>query len=93
MPTAITYATSIAVLLSLVVGLPGQGTAIQSSGTSLRQFLLQGGKSYGPLLMSDSPVVAEVLASVCNPAYGHIIVDQEHSSTDLRSLYSLLQSI
>ena len=30
--------------------------------SSLRQRLLRGGKSYGPLVMSDSPIVTEVLS-------------------------------
>ena len=57
---------------------------------SLRQRLLNGDSSYGPLLMSDSPVVAEVLAGV---GYGHIVIDHEHAPTDVRSGQALLRAI
>ena len=56
----------------------------------LRQRLLNGGTSYGPLLLSDSPFVAELLSHV---GYGHLVVDHEHSPTDLRSGQSMLQAI
>lgn len=42
------------------------------------------------MLMSNSPVVAELLASV---GYGHIIIDHEHSITDVASGQVLLQAI
>jgi 2-keto-3-deoxy-L-rhamnonate aldolase RhmA len=58
---------------------------------SLRQRLLNGGKSYGPMLMTDSSAVAEILALI--PGYSHIIVDHEHSPTDLRSGQHMLQAI
>ena len=45
---------------------------------SLRQRLLSGGRSYGPLILSDSPVVALT-------GYGHIVIDHEHSPTDIKS--------
>ncbi|GAX20006.1 hypothetical protein FisN_1Lh520 [Fistulifera solaris] len=57
---------------------------------SLRQRLLSGGRSYGPLILTDSPVVAEVLALT---GYGHIVVDHEHSPTDVNSGQRLLQAI
>eukprot|EP00980_Cylindrotheca_fusiformis_P001727 scaffold397_cov111-Cylindrotheca_fusiformis.AAC.5 len=57
---------------------------------SLRKHLLQGGKSYGPICMSDSPVVMELLATV---GYGHMVVDHEHSPTDSASGQRLLQAI
>lgn len=57
---------------------------------SLRQRLLSGGSSYGPLLLSDSPIIAEILAQT---GYGHIIIDHEHSPTDVRSGQRLLQAI
>jgi 4-hydroxy-2-oxoheptanedioate aldolase len=57
---------------------------------SLRQYLKQGGKSYGPLLLSDSPIVAEILAL---SGYGHIVVDHEHGPTDLHHGQSILLSI
>jgi 4-hydroxy-2-oxoheptanedioate aldolase len=58
---------------------------------SLRQRLLyHGEKSYGTMLMSDSPVIAELMASV---GYSHIVVDHEHSPTDVRSGQVLLQAI
>jgi len=40
--------------------------------------------------MSDSPVVAEVLAGV---GYGHIVIDHEHAPTDVRSGQALLRAI
>lgn len=40
--------------------------------------------------MSDSPIIAELLASV---GYGHIIVDHEHSPTNVASGQALLQAI
>lgn len=58
--------------------------------TSLRQHLLNGGRSYGPFLLSDSPVVAEMLAMI---GYGHIVVDHEHSPTSIRSGQAMLQAI
>jgi 2-keto-3-deoxy-L-rhamnonate aldolase RhmA len=64
--------------------------AVTAAAMSLRRFLRQGGKSYGPLLLSDSPIVAEVLALA---GYGHIVVDHEHSPTDARSGQTLLQAI
>lgn len=57
---------------------------------SLRQRLLNGQKSYGPLILSDSPVVAELLAGI---GYDHIVVDMEHSCSNLQSSQRLLQSI
>ena len=57
---------------------------------SLRQHLLKGGKSYGPLFMSDSTIVMEVLA-LCG--YGHIVIDHEHSATDVHRTLSLLQAM
>jgi 4-hydroxy-2-oxoheptanedioate aldolase len=58
--------------------------------SSLRHRLQQGGRSYGPMLLSDSPVVAEVMALA---GYGHIVVDHEHSPTDIRSGQAMLQAI
>jgi len=40
--------------------------------------------------MSDSPIIAEILALA---GYGHIVVDHEHSPTDVRSGQRLLQAI
>lgn len=57
---------------------------------SLRQHLLNGGKSYGPLFMSDSTVVMELLA-LCG--YGHIVIDHEHSAIDVHRTPSLLQAM
>lgn len=57
---------------------------------SLRQHLLRGGKSYGPVCMSDSPVVVEMLA---HAGYGHMVIDHEHSPTDSSSGQALLQAI
>jgi 2-keto-3-deoxy-L-rhamnonate aldolase RhmA len=57
---------------------------------SLRQRLLTGHKSYGPLLLSDSPLVAEMMATM---GYGHIVVDHEHAATDIRSGQAMLQAI
>jgi 4-hydroxy-2-oxoheptanedioate aldolase len=57
---------------------------------SLRQHLLQGGKSYGPVCMSNSPIVMELLAM---SGYGHMIIDHEHSPTDISSGQLLLQAM
>ena len=75
-------------------------SALSSSGTtrtyggsssSLRQrLLLQGHKAYGPMILSDSPVMAEILALT---GYDHVVVDHEHSPTDLQSGVRLLQAI
>lgn len=78
--------TSLLLLVCLLLKL----TIIVKS-MSLRQKLLNGGKSYGPMLMMDSPIVAEILASV--PGYTHLIVDHEHSPTDVRSGQRMLQAI
>mmetsp|Transcript_22159 Transcript_22159/g.39508 ORF Transcript_22159/g.39508 Transcript_22159/m.39508 type:complete len:316 (-) Transcript_22159:382-1329(-) len=58
--------------------------------SSLRQRLLSGAKSYGPVCMSDSPVVMELLALT---GYGHMIIDHEHSPTHSSSGQALLQAI
>lgn len=58
--------------------------------SSLRQRLLSGAKSYGPVCMSDSPVVMELLAL---SGYTHLIIDHEHSPTDSSSGQALLQAI
>ncbi|KAL3944269.1 MAG: hypothetical protein SGBAC_001663 [Bacillariaceae sp.] len=57
---------------------------------SLRKYLLNGGKSYGPVCMSNSPIMMEILA---NSGYGHMIVDHEHAPTDIASGQTLLQAI
>ena len=67
---------------------PTESSQIPSSSImSLRQRLLQGYKSYGPVCMSDSPILIELLAMA---GYGHMILDHEHSPTDLRSGQHLL---
>ena len=60
------------------------------TSNSLRQRLLGGAKSYGPMILSDSPVAAEILALT---GYGHIVIDHEHAVTDIRSGQALLQAI
>ena len=65
--------------------------ASSSSSLSLRQRLLQGGKSYGPFVLSDSPVVTELLAGI--PGYTHIVLDMEHGPTSLPSCQRLLQAV
>ncbi|KAL7581199.1 hypothetical protein ACA910_005984 [Epithemia clementina (nom. ined.)] len=57
---------------------------------SLRHRLLNGGRSYGPMLMSDSPIIAELLAMV---GYDHMVLDHEHSVTDIRSGQELLRAM
>ena len=57
---------------------------------SLRQRLSNGGRAYGPILMSDSPVVAELMASA---GYDFAMVDHEHAPTDARSGQRLLQAL
>ena len=62
-----------------------------ASGTEcLRSRLLRGGHSYGPMLMSGSPLIAELLAGV---GYGHLVVDHEHSPVDVTSGVAMLQAI
>jgi 2-keto-3-deoxy-L-rhamnonate aldolase RhmA len=65
-------------------------SSLSSTSFSLRQHLLNGGRSYGPLLLGDSPIVAEMLRMV---GYGHLVVDHEHSPTDVRSGQAMLQAI
>ena len=57
---------------------------------SLRQRLADGEKAYGPLLMSDSPVVAELISGV---GFDFLVIDHEHSPTDVRSGQTLLQAV
>lgn len=57
---------------------------------SLRQHLLRGGRSYGPLLLGDSPIVAELLSLV---GYDHLVIDHEHGTTDIRSGLAMLQAM
>ena len=83
------------VLISLVLGSWYQHTATTALAhhpemSSLRQRLLRGARSYGPFLQSDSPIVAEVLSLA---GYGHIVIDHEHSPTDVRSGQILLQAM
>jgi 2-keto-3-deoxy-L-rhamnonate aldolase RhmA len=52
--------------------------------------LKNGGKSYGPFLMSDSPIVAQLLACM---GYSHIVIDHEHACTDIRSGLQILDAI
>lgn len=62
----------------------------EMASNSLRQRLLQGGKSYGPMILSDSSIVAEVLGGI---GYGHIVLDMEHSPSNLQSCQRLLQAL
>lgn len=58
---------------------------------SLRHLLRSGkGRSYGPFVLSDSPEVTEILAGV---GYSHIVIDHEHSQTNVRSGTNLLRAI
>lgn len=57
---------------------------------SLRQRLLKGSKAYGPILLSDSPIVAEVLATV---GYDFLILDQEHSVANPSSTQHMIRAI
>ena len=75
------------VSISVSLSLTANGNIQQMS---LRQHLLNGGKSYGPLLMSDSTTVIEILA-LCG--YGHIVIDHEHSAIDVHRTQSLLQAM
>lgn len=56
----------------------------------MKQRLLAGGISYGPMLLSDSPIIAEILSQV---GYGHVVIDHEHSVTDVRSGLSMMQAM
>ena len=57
---------------------------------SLRQSLLNGGKAYGTMVMSNSPVVAELLSHM---GYDFLLVDHEHSTTGVESGQALLQAM
>jgi 4-hydroxy-2-oxoheptanedioate aldolase len=57
---------------------------------SLRKHLLSGGKSYGPVCMSSSPVITELLAFA---GYGHMLVDHEHAPTNPSNGQVLLQAM
>jgi 2-keto-3-deoxy-L-rhamnonate aldolase RhmA len=57
---------------------------------SLRRSLLNGGKAYGSLIMSNSPIVAEMMGEI---GYDFLIVDHEHSPTGIESGQALLQSL
>ena len=58
---------------------------------SLRiKLLYEKGKSYGPLILSESSNVAELLAGI---GYSHIIVDMEHSPVSLSTMTSMLRAI
>ena len=58
---------------------------------SLRSKLLcNNAKSYGPLILSGSPTIAELLAGI---GYSHIVVDMEHSPSDLETTTSILRAI
>jgi 2-keto-3-deoxy-L-rhamnonate aldolase RhmA len=61
-----------------------------STMLSLRQSLLNGGKAYGSLIMSNSPIVAEMMGEI---GYDFLIVDHEHSPTGIESGQALLQSL
>ena len=65
-------------------------TLAMSSAMSLRRRLLSGAKSYGPVCMSDSPAVVELLAST---GYGHLVIDHEHGPADTRSGQDLLRAV
>ncbi len=79
---------------STIRSLQSTTSALYSHNTmqSLRKSLLidKSFKSYGPLILSASPNVAELLATV---GYSHIVVDMEHSPTDISNLTSLLRAI
>eukprot|EP00979_Chaetoceros_neogracilis_P006133 scaffold1222_cov260-Chaetoceros_neogracile.AAC.33 len=69
------------------------GTAMHAflAMQSLRLKLLDNrAKTYGPLILSGSPTVAELLACV---GYSHIVVDMEHSPSDLETVTSVLRAI
>lgn len=63
-----------------------------SIATSLRKRLLSSAfeKSYGPLLFSASPTIAELMSNV---GYGHIVVDMEHSPLEISSTLQMLRAI
>lgn len=58
---------------------------------SLRTQLLHNkAKTYGPLILSASPNIAELLAGI---GYSHIVIDMEHSPTDISTTTSILRAI
>lgn len=92
----IPMASLIIICFAFVVVISVHGFSVETSDSgpmasiSLRQRLLRGARSYGPLVLSDSPIVAELLAGI---GYDHILVDMEHSSSNLRSSQTILQAI
>lgn len=57
---------------------------------SLRQRLLSGGTAYGPIVLSDSPTVAELLATI---GYDFLILDQEHSPANPSTTQHMMRAI
>ena len=72
------------------ISVPRNNEDLTKEMISLRRRLLQGGKSYGPVCMSDSPIVLEILAM---SGYGHMIIDHEHAPTDILSSQHMLQAM
>jgi 2-keto-3-deoxy-L-rhamnonate aldolase RhmA len=58
--------------------------------SSLRKRLLNGGRAYGALVMSNSPIVVEILSQV---GYDFILIDHEHSITGIESGQLLQQAV
>jgi 2-keto-3-deoxy-L-rhamnonate aldolase RhmA len=65
-------------------------TITSALSMSLHQHLRNGGRCYGPLLLGDSPLAAELLALV---GYDFLIVDHEHSPTNVHAGYRMLQAV
>ena len=61
-----------------------------SVAMSLRRRLLGGAKSYGPVIMSNSEIVVELLAQ---SGYDHMVIDHEHSPAGIESGQRLLQAM
>jgi 4-hydroxy-2-oxoheptanedioate aldolase len=82
--------------LGIIVAIVTNSPPISTSSSpaegimSFRQRLWQGGRSYGPMLLSDSPVVTEILSRA---SYGHVVIDHEHGPTDIRSGIDMLRAL
>lgn len=79
------------IIVAIVTSTPPTPTSQAAAmSTSFRQRLWQGGRSYGPMLLSDSPVVTEIMSRA---SYGHVVIDHEHGPTDIRSGLDMLRAM
>jgi len=55
-----------------------------------KRLLYENAKSYGPVILSASPTIAELLATT---GYGHIMLDMEHSPVDIAGTINMLRAV